>query len=198
MTEPIILIDMDDVLADLTGNWINLLNKRHGTSIIRDDLSVWNVGRSIPIKFPNITSSEIYAPLSEPNLFRTLPVLPGVKPALREMKSLGWELVIVTSLPIVKHRPGMIVQEKCEWIEEHLSEFIKPRDLIFTYRKDLVKGNVLIDDAPHNITSYPGPTIIYDRPWNRKVTGTARVNKWSEVVDVSRKIFSSESLLVGA
>lgn len=189
MTERIILLDMDDVLCDLTGSWIQLLNNRHGTNIVREDLSIWHIGRALPLKFPGLTSSDIYAPLDEPGMFRNLPIMPGAKEALEEMLTLGWRPVIVTSLPSVKHKPGMVVQEKIEWVEKHLAGLVAPRDIVITYRKYLVRGDVLVDDAGHNLKTFPGHTLAFDRPWNRKIESTARIDHWDQGVETLKKIF---------
>ena len=193
MKERVILLDMDDVLCDLTGPWIELLNKRHGTTITREDLVVWHIGRALPLKFPSLTSSDIYAPLDEPGFFRKLPMMSGAKTALEDMKTLGWRAVIVTSLPVIKHHPGQVVQEKSEWIEEHLDGLVALRDIVITHQKYLVKGDVLVDDAAHNLTSYPGPTIAFDRPWNRKIQTTSRIHHWNEGINVLKEIFQKRT-----
>ena len=178
-----VLLDMDDVLCDLTGPWMDLLNKRHGTTIKKEDLTVWHIGRALPIKFPSLTSSEIYAPLDEPGLFRNLPMMPGAKQTLETMKNRGWKIAIVTSLPVEKHHPGQVVQEKIEWIGEHLSGVVEERDVIITHRKDLVRGDILVDDAPHNLETFPGKTIAFDRPWNRNVVVSGRVSHWNQMIE---------------
>ncbi len=185
----IILCDMDDCLCDLTGVWINILNQRHGTSITRDDLSVWHVGRALPFKFPSLDEAKIYEPLDEIGLFRNLPPIEGSKDSLRKMKEMGWRVVIVTSLPSVKHNPGMVVKEKCEWVEEHLFGLVEPRDVIITYQKQLIVGDVLIDDGPHNLENYNGNTIAFDRPWNRKLNPTKRVMHWRNMITACKEIF---------
>jgi 5'(3')-deoxyribonucleotidase len=122
---------------------MSILEQRFKIKIDFEDLNGWNLGEILPAKYPVLTSSRVYAPLDEPGFFRNLPIMPG-----------GWRPVIVTSLPIVKHNPGQVIQEKCEWIEENLSGLIEPRNVVITYKKFLVRGDALVDDAPHNLEQF--------------------------------------------
>lgn len=192
--QPIILLDMDDTLCDLTTPCIELLNKKHRASITKEDRYLWHMEHSLIKKVPELTSSNVWDSLNTPGLFRNLSMMPGAKKSLKEMRDLGWRIVIVTSLPSVQHNPGQVVQEKYEWIDENLSGLIAPRDLIFTNEKYLIQGDVLIDDADHNLTLFQGPTIAFDQPWNRTTRSTSRVMNWTEVVDTCKKIFSLKSV----
>ncbi len=192
MSKRIILLDMDDVLSNLVQPWMQLLNKKFNIEIDFEGLVGWNLGTILPVKYPVLTSSDVYSVLDLPGFFRNLPVIPGAKEGLKEMLELDWRPVIVTSLPIVKHNSGQVIQEKCEWVEEHLKGLIDHRDIVVTYRKFLVQGDVLIDDGPHNLQEYPGRTIAFDRPWNKNEEATERVSNWSEVIPTCCRLFSGD------
>ncbi len=189
-----VLCDMDDVLCDLNTPWIKMLNDKHGTNIRREDISVWDIGEAIHSKFPSISIPDVFVPINTPGMFRNLPVVAGAKAGLKSIKDRGWRVVIVTSLPIVEHQPGQIVQEKMEWIEEHLSGLINPRDIILTYAKNLIAGDVLIDDGPHNLESFHSNTIVFDQPWNRMVYGSIRAFDWKDITPIIQAIINGKRL----
>jgi 5'(3')-deoxyribonucleotidase len=71
--------------------------------------------------------------------------------------------VIGCSSPLLGH-----VRSKLEFMWDHFGK----GNTILTASKDLVVGDVLVDDGPHNIESFPGPVVVYDRPWNQELDRT--------------------------
>jgi len=184
-----VLIDMDDTLCCLTEVWLSKLNERFRTTIKIGDLTSWNTGRNKVFSLAGITSKQVFEILEEPGIFRGLKPVPGALTALKTIVSNGWDPYIVTSLPLVEHSPGSTVQEKMEWISEHLTGIVPARNIVFTYQKWLVNGQVLIDDAPHNIASFPRHIIVYDQPWNRQISQSSpfpamRATYWSEIPSI--------------
>lgn len=68
--------------------------------------------------------------------------------------------------------------------------FIKPQNVIITAKKQLVLGDILIDDAPHNMGGqYKG--FLFTANHNKSITddellklNSVRVNNWKEVYDL--------------
>lgn len=60
-------------------------------------------------------------------------------------------------------------------------------DLTFT----MIRGNVLIDDGPHNLIGGEYRKILYDAPHNQGLdaegNGMIRVRNWDEIETVIRK-----------
>ena len=50
------------------------------------------------------------------------------------------------------------MEEKGEWVRDNLP-FLSRDNFIIAKRKELVRGDVLFDDGPHNLGTYPGITI---------------------------------------
>lgn len=61
-----------------------------------------------------------------------------------------------------------------------------PREnLIFTHRKELVRGNLLFDDSPNNLLQFKlkgGISVAMDYPYNREIN-CERVSSWLEFED---------------
>jgi len=189
MTERVILIDMDDTLCDQTTPWLNQFNREHQTNIRNSDIKVWNKEYALKSQIPSLTTSDVFVPFNTDGFFRNLPIMPGARTALEQMKALGWRAVIVTSLPRRQYRPGQIIQEKLEWLAEHLSGVIRARDVVATPEKYLVSGDVLIDDAEHNLELFRGPTIAFDQPWNQHAKSTSRIENWFQSIRACEEIF---------
>jgi len=73
--------------------------------------------------------------------YRELEVMPGAAEALRKLNQ-DFDIFIASTPPWA--RPDMWAAKR-EWIEEHFP-YLK-RKLILTHRKDLLIGDILIDDS---------------------------------------------------
>ena len=73
--------------------------------------------------------------------FRNLEVVPGAKDALLRLNQ-DFDIFIATTPPWSRPK---VWGEKREWIEEHFP-YLK-RKMVLTHRKDLLIGDILIDDS---------------------------------------------------
>ena len=73
--------------------------------------------------------------------FRNLDVVPGAQDALIKLNQ-DFDIFIATTPPWTRPK---VWGEKREWIEEHFP-WLK-RKMILTHRKDLLIGDILIDDS---------------------------------------------------
>jgi len=151
-----ILVDIDDVLNDLLDRWVENLNERYGLSANAQELAVWNV-QSI---YPTLTVEEVYAPMYEDDIWRKLsPRLTSVE-YLKRMVDDGHDVVIVTASVYET------LAIKMEWMYEHFP-FLPRENIICARRKQLIKGDVLIDDGIHNLEGGEYFKILVDGPYNR-------------------------------
>ncbi|UOF77286.1 5'(3')-deoxyribonucleotidase [Caudoviricetes sp.] len=128
--------------------------------------------------------------LSESCFCRHMPVYPGAVEFVATLREFA-EVVAVTS-PFVGVRNWEA--DRREWLYEHF--YISPKDVIFAHRKELVRGDVLVDDKPSNVEAFarePGQTgLLFTQPWNARhlggwhvrVTGykeaLRKVREWSD------------------
>ena len=196
MKQPRILVDMDDCLCDQTTPWLEEFNRRYNTHVTRQEFRYYKREKYLKKLVPELTSSDVFDIINTPGFTRNLSMMPGAIEALQEMKARGWRTVIVTSLPRARNTPGQMIQEKLEWIDYYLKGLIAERDIVITHEKYLVKGDILIDDAPHNLSVFPGATIAFHQPWNEHMTTTARVEHWDQVVDTCKSLLFLKSLWV--
>ena len=66
--------------------------------------------------------------------------------------------------------------------------FIDWDHVIISSRKQMIRGDVLVDDAPHNLEDFEGNRILMDAPHNRScraaLKNILRVHGWQEVYDI--------------
>jgi 5'-nucleotidase len=138
-----ILIDMDGIAADLMDKVLSLYNAEHGTSYGHEHVTDWSFGKCIP------GGNKIFRYMDAPGFFRDLKPIPGTVRTLKELHAAGHDLHILST----PHLRGTCAQDKLAWVEEHLP-FIGSRNTMLVRHKEMVKGDVLIDDKPETIEKY--------------------------------------------
>jgi len=187
-----VLVDCDGVLADFVLRVVEFVN-HHTAGATRADF-----GRdAVPYTHDHVTGWDCFAALgaehlqgafdahaSRPGFCRGLPVLKGAEQFVEAIRDLGCELVIVTT---PYEAAQLWTHERIAWLRSHFE--IEKRDVVFCKRKELVRGEVLIDDALHNAESFAeagGRVLLLDSPWNQTdkplPEGVTRCHGYSEVI----------------
>lgn len=156
MTNFTILVDMDNVLENLGDVWVDELNKRHGFHMTHDDITEWDMSKF----YPTLKRDEIFAPLHDKEFWGRVEPLPYAQEAVSNLKRDGHDVIVVTA-----SHPDT-VKYKYDWLERYFPE-IRYRDIIFCARKQLVTGDFLIDDAPHNLFGGSYNPILFSAPHNK-------------------------------
>jgi uncharacterized HAD superfamily protein len=167
-------IDVDGVIRDhVTGLREVYLKDFPGHVVL--PVTAWDVSLFYPI------GKDIYdywfrrRPLEA---FGFAPVYDGARVALQKLWRLGHRIHIITSQ--VKRIEDITVK----WL--HQNDI--PYDSIhFTDAKHLVKCDLYVDDAPHNLMALyeAGLNVVcFDRPWNQEVDWCHRVRTYDELVEI--------------
>jgi 5'-nucleotidase len=165
-----LLIDMDSVICDLMTEWHKRYNKDFGDNLTVQRLKSWDSSKYVKEE----CGENIYHYLHEPGLFLGLKALPHAIEVLERL-SKKYELLIVTS------SVSTAFVEKEQWVEKHLP-FIGKENIIFSHRKEKIQGDLLFDDAPHNLESFKKTgrlAVAMDYPYNCTVD-VPRVKNWLE------------------
>ena len=169
-----VLVDMDDTIEELLPAWLNYLNNKHGTRVAPEDVTGWDM----KVFFPTVSHEDIYSPLFEAEFWDTVKPKPGASEALEHIIKDGFHLYIVTT----SHYRALEV--KMERVLFKYFPFLTWENVIIIGNKQLIKGDVLVDDGVHNLEggSYTG--ILMDAPHNRtyntQENGIIRVHNWVE------------------
>ena len=158
-----VLVDMDGVLCDLITPMLQGWHETGGPLYAASDVTDWDLKKIF--KHPN-AGGWITEFLSRPALFPSLKPLSGAIDGLLRLQTAGHQVLIVTH---VSRDVTNAFDGKRQWVSTHIPWF-DLHDLCFCTRKEIIDGDVLIDDARHNIEAWTGEgktAIIMDQPWNR-------------------------------
>ncbi len=176
----IILVDMDNTLADFDAAFLSLwqktypdeffipLDKRRGFHLAED--------------YPDHLLDKIQKICDGKNFVKNLPPISGGIEAVRELLDAGHDVRFCSSH---FREYKNCITEKYQWIEKHFGKEAVDR-IIMTRDKTLVRGDLLIDDKP-KISGLATPTwehILYDRPHNRQITDKRRLawDNWRDII----------------
>ena len=177
-----ILVDMDDVMEDLLVSWVMWLNKKHGTSVDYNDVNDWNVRKF----FPELTKEEVFAPLSDEHFWDTVQPKYMANSSLQALRDIGHKVYIVTTSYYNTIIPKM------EKVLFRYFPFITWDDVIITSKKQMVRGDILIDDNPQNLIGGEYFGILMDMPHNllfdEREYGIVRAYDWHDVMNIIRAI----------
>lgn len=161
------LVDVDGVVADLVAGVLEILNKRfrknyHHYNIT--DFYFFDPAKKI------LTPGECHFAknfLSRPGFVYRMQAYPGSEDYMNMIRDAGHEVVFVTAH---WNASESWTYDRTLWLEEMVGA--KASDVIFAHRKELIQGDVLIDDHYKNCEDYAAANpnakvLMYDRPWNK-------------------------------
>lgn len=173
-----ILVDLDDTIEQLLKALVERANERFGRNASVDDVTDW----SIVCAFPGITKQQILDFMRDADFWDTVEPVPGAAEALKHLMDEGHQVYIVTATEY-EH-----VAEKMKGVLFRYFPFISWEQVIITCRKQMIRGDVLIDDGVHNLEGGEYKKILVTAPYNRdydaEANGMIRVNSWDEIVRI--------------
>lgn len=176
-----ILIDMDDVLEQLVAGWCAYLHDRYGTQTRACDVREWNMTKA----FPGLTREQVYGATEDDALWDYVLPMPGAAEGLRQLLEDGHEIYVVTATGY------KTLRAKMEKVLFRYFPFLDWSRVIVTENKQMIAGDILIDDGPHNLTGSRYGKILFSAGHNRSFDetsiGAIRVNNWRETVAAVRR-----------
>lgn len=182
---PLVLLDVDGVLCDFVGSLLEAINAYTNMEFQREDITGWDVAESLRI--PKKTLNEVYKrSISLPGWCKRLQPYPGAVDGFRRLKEVA-EVHIVTT-PFASS--DFWLQERVEWLHTHFK--VKPEEITFTSRKELVKGDYLVDDKVETCVKWGGKirarqerAILWSTPHNKLPVDAGcyrRAWSWTDVI----------------
>ena len=176
-----IIVDMDEVLAQFVNRVLERWNMINRTKFKRDDIDAWQMESTLGPGSYGLIEKWI----SEPNFFENLVPVDGAIEGFNELRR-SHDVVIATSLA------GEVengFDSKRRWVKKYFPDF-DLKNFICTSRKDLLKGDVLIDDAAHYLQAWRDAGnirgITMHARWNRDMTLFPKAANWRQVVNIIR------------
>ncbi len=171
----VILVDMDDTIEQLLDAWVRGVNKRYNRSVRYDEVRSWNVSAA----YPGLSFEQVYDIPMQPGFWSTVEPIPGAAEGLQHLMEKGHEVYIVTATVCDS------VPEKMNDLLFRYFPFLSWDQVIITTRKQLIRGDILIDDGVHNLENGPYHKILMSAPHNRDydaaANGMIRVENWEQI-----------------
>ena len=161
-----IILDYDDVLVPCNQMAVNRVNAETGSDFCLDDIEGWG---------PSGTALDRRLDyFKDPGFMGTIPVPRSSISFMEELAAKNVELFIATS-----------VEPQCAGVRiaNILENFpmVDPGNILIGSRKDILMGDVMLDDGWHNLVKsgvrYP---VLFRRPWNRHISGVPAVGNHRE------------------
>jgi 5'(3')-deoxyribonucleotidase len=172
-TKPRVLLDVDGVLADFAGAWIDLINaERHPdlTPIRREDLNEWEIFDALE-KSGTFNEKELarlkktcHDETARKGFCASLKVIQDAEDNVRKLMLFA-EVFIVTS----PWHTDYWVNERSAWVQRHFG--IPRSNVMHGSAKHICAGDFLIDDKTSTVVkwaqeAYNGRGIVFATPHN--------------------------------
>lgn len=182
MTQPTILVDVDEVVADLLGVWLHRYNVRYSDTLAREDIVEWDLTLFVKPE----CGSNIFSFLGDYAIYDDVSPIAGALRGVKQLRKLG-RVVFVSSANTAT------MAAKVHWLERWglLEDDPRHSDLVYAHDKSLVRGDLLIDDGPHNVGAFSGDTILFDQYHNRNYSHPRRALNWDGVVHYAQQILGN-------
>jgi len=165
-------------MRGITAEWF----ERDVKTLTRDvsyGLPEWGVK---PDDYPSLHRFAV----TQRDLFRSVPMIPGARSVLRQLSSEGYRIRIITHRLFIQYFHEMAVRQTIEWLDRH---GIPYWDLCFMKQKDQVGADVYVEDSPSNVEALRKSghcTICFANSTN-KLVEKPRAKDWQAVYKLVKK-----------
>ena len=167
-----ILVDIDSTITNFGEILLLANNQLHNTSYLYTDITSYD--------WFDQTFTNPWEPTAYQCFWNTVEVNPAAVTAIEQWVKQGHKVYLVTA-SFFNSTLGYKIHKT---LKPFNPELINERNVIIAQDKAVVMGDVLIDDAPHNILSFPAYAVTYAQPWNQDIPyphSILRANDWNKI-----------------
>jgi 5'-nucleotidase len=163
-----LIVDMDGVLADVWSQYLAYDERDTGRRKSVADVA-------------GMPELEAFARAQEyvrtPGFFRNAPVIDGSRRVMEQLNRRYEVFVVSAAIEFPQS-----LNEKVEWLGEHFP-LIPWQRIVLCGSKQIIRGDIMIDDHFKNLDFFEGRTILFTQPHNQTHDSHRhqRVNSWDEV-----------------
>lgn len=150
-----IICDVDDVVANLMDRWLAEYNAEYDDTLTKDKITDWNLSCFVKKE----CSGDIYKYLENKNLYD---FIKPIEDSLSVINQLKKNNRVVFATMTTDGSAGI----KYNWLFRH-RYLNNRRDYVETHDKNLLKGDVIIDDNFDFVNNYDDGKILFSQPWNQ-------------------------------
>lgn len=178
-----LLIDMDNVVANLLKKWLNVYNDTYGDSLQPEQITDWALHKQAV----KCSAADFYGIIAKPGFFADLEIMPNAVEVIERLAKAGHSIYFLTATPYSNPTGGY---DKCNWVQQYfpfLDKDARAR-VIQAHHKYMVIGDLLFDDSPSNLNSFPGIKVVMDWNFNKDVSVNYRAKNWLEFEQIVNNI----------
>ena len=181
--EFVICSDFDDVMNELVPTWISWLNSKHETKVRYEDVVEWDLEKV----FPNLSIDEICEPLHLADFWESVPPKAEAAYYINKLIDEGFPFYVVTSSFY------RVVESKFDSCLFRHFPFLTKRNVIITYNKQMIKCNMMIDDAVFNLEGGDYIKVLMNTPHNQNssMIEDFRVSSWEEIYSIVHQLMDA-------
>lgn len=173
-----ILVDIDDTIIQLLLAWVYWLNNKYNLNVDYKDINNWIVSSF----FPSLTKEQVYEALTQEEIWKSIKPMPEAAEYLKKLIDNGNNIYLVTATDYRNVFP------KFEYVIKKYFPFIGWNQVIVTANKQMIKADILIDDAPHNLINGDYVKILFSANHNKNSDIGIRVHSWEEAYKLIQNI----------
>lgn len=164
-----ILVDMDGVLANVYSQFLKLEALETGRFRNIEETNGKIESEAFPFYDKHVRSV---------GFFGTAPTMKGSVEGVKYLNN-KYEVIILSSATEFP----LSLSEKELWLNKFFP-FIGWQQMVFCGRKDLVKGDIMIDDHPKNLLLFEGRKVLFTQPHNIDIHNATfeRVFCWEDII----------------
>jgi 5'(3')-deoxyribonucleotidase len=174
-------VDLDGVCADFYGGLKPVAAEWLGVDVASlPDRVSWTLPEWGVDQAPGGYDALHRFAVTQRELFRRLPPMPGAPQALRRLSAQDVRIRIITHRLFIKYFHQVAVRQTIEWLDFH---DIPYWDLCFMREKAAVGADLYVEDSPENVARLRAQglnTIVFSNSTNEHLPGP-RAHSWDEV-----------------
>lgn len=181
-----IVCDFDDVICYNT--MVDIVNKFLHTNYKMEDFIEGYDASSFVKDSKKLRALQKY--ILKKNIYKHATLIDGAAEVLKKLQEEHrYEIYICSACMLIGHEDisGPIFEQKYNYILKHLP-FIKPQNVIFTSAKDMIHGDVMIDDRLVNLNGKFTTKILFETCYTKKLKkselekqGIVKVSNWKQI-----------------
>lgn len=183
-----LLVDFDDTICQSV--FLKKVNAFLGTDYKIDHFKDYVIDDIVPKN----RREEFFATFFDTDPYEGLPFIDGAKEALKKLNK-KYDVYVCSSCVMLNSpkSSAKLFSSKYQFLIKELP-FLDPKKFIFTSAKDVICGDIIIDDYFHNLRANIPVKLLFDSYHNKEITdemiaerGAQRVKGWKEVCDILLK-----------
>lgn len=172
-----LLVDMDDTIDELLPAWVQWLNEKFGTNVTPKEITEWKISTF----FPTLSERDVYSPLYNNRFWKTVKPKKDAIKYLQQLTDKGFSIYICTNSIY------STIKVKLDCVLSRYFPFIPRKNVITIANKQLLTGDILIDDGIHNLIGGKYAKFLMTAPhnaeYNAAANGMIRVHSWQETYE---------------